>query len=92
MLIGPIIVSLNLAQPLFHYIWPASFTLFKVYSQGYCFSDAPTLAESLAVYLKFKGIGRSEYFMTTARINSDYVVTCLETGPIDQYTSLDTAE
>ena len=38
-------------------------------------SDAPTLTESLEVYLKLKGIGRSEYFVTTAHRNSDYVNT-----------------
>ena len=40
-------------------------------------SDAPTLTESLEVYLKLKGIGRSEYFITTARRNIDYVIKCL---------------
>ena len=34
-------------------------------------SDAPTLTESLEVYLKLKGVGRSEYFNTTARRNID---------------------
>jgi integrase len=55
-------------------------------------SDAPTLTESLEVYLKLKGIGRSEYFITTARRNIDYVIRCLGCMPIDQYTSADAAK
>jgi len=54
-------------------------------------SGAPTLTESLDLYLKLKGIGRSDYFFTTARRNMDYVVQCLGCRPIDQYSSSDAA-
>ena len=55
-------------------------------------SGAPTLSESLAVYLKLKGVGRSEYFVTTAHRNIDYVIKCLGCRPIDQYSSADAAK
>ena len=55
-------------------------------------SGTPTLTDSLAVYLKLKGVGRSEYFVTTAHRNIDYVIKCLGCRPIDQYTSADTAK
>ena len=55
-------------------------------------SNAPTLIESLEVYLRLKGVGRSEYFNTTARRNIDYVIKCLGCRPIDQYTSADAAK
>ena len=54
-------------------------------------SNAPTLTESLDLYLKLKGVGRSDYFFTTARRNMDYVVQCLGCRPIDQYSSSDAA-
>lgn len=54
--------------------------------------NAPTLTESLEVYLTLKGVGRSEYFNTTARRNIDYVIKCLGCRPIDQYTSADAAK
>jgi len=44
------------------------------------------------VYLKLKGVGRSEYFVTTAHRNIDYVIKCLGCRPIDQYTSADAAK
>jgi len=55
-------------------------------------SDAPTLLGALDIYLTLKGIGRSEYFITTAHRNIDYVIKCLGCRPIDQYTSADAAK
>jgi integrase len=55
-------------------------------------SDAPTLLDALDLYLKVKASGRSEYFITTARRNIDYVIKCLGCRPIDQYTSADAAK
>ena len=55
-------------------------------------SDAPNLLAALEVYIKLKGAGRSEYFITTAKRNIDYVIKCLGSRPIDQYTSADAAK
>jgi|GEM_PF-155712 integrase len=55
-------------------------------------SDAPTLKEALDVYLKTKAEGRSDYFITTAHRNIDYVIKCLGCRSIDQYTSADAAK
>jgi hypothetical protein len=55
-------------------------------------SDAPNLLDALDVYIQLKGAGRSEYFITTARRNIDYVIKCLGCMPIDQYTSADAAK
>jgi integrase len=55
-------------------------------------SDAPNLLDALDVYIQLKGAGRSEYFITTARRNIDYVIKCLGCRPIDQYTSADAAK
>jgi integrase len=66
--------------------------LLKSSSEPSPHSNAPTLNESLDVYIKLKGAGRSEYFITTARRNIDYVIKCLGCRPIDQYTSADAAK
>ena len=66
--------------------------LLKSSSEPTPHSNAPTLNESLDVYIKLKGAGRSEYFITTARRNIDYVIKCLGCRPIDQYTSADAAK
>ena len=66
--------------------------LLKSSSEPTPHSNAPTLNESLDVYIKLKGTGRSEYFITTARRNIDYVIKCLGCRPIDQYTSADAAK
>tara|TARA_B110000459_G_scaffold126705_1_gene139039 strand:+ start:66 stop:1223 length:1158 start_codon:yes stop_codon:yes gene_type:complete len=66
--------------------------LLKSFSEPTPHSNAPTLNESLDVYIKLKGAGRSEYFITTARRNIDYVIKCLGCRPIDQYTSADAAK
>ena len=55
-------------------------------------SDAPSLKDALSIYLKIKGEGRSDYFVTTAHRNIDYVIKCLGCRPIDQYTSADAAK
>jgi integrase len=55
-------------------------------------SDAPTLKDALAIYLKIKAEGRSGYFVATAQRSIDYVVKCLGCRPIDQYTSADAAK
>ena len=55
-------------------------------------SVAPTLLGALDIYLKVKASGRSEYFVTTAHRNIDYVIKCLGCRPIDQYTSADAAK
>jgi hypothetical protein len=55
-------------------------------------SDTPTLTEFLEVYLKLKGVGRSVYFITTARRNIYYVIKCMGCRPIDQHTSADAAK
>ena len=55
-------------------------------------SNVPTLIESLEVYLKLKGVGRSEYFITTAQRNIGYVIKCLGSRPMEQYTSADAAK
>ena len=55
-------------------------------------SDAPSLKDALNIYLKIKAEGRSEYFITTAHRNIDYVIKCLGCRPIDQYTSADAAK
>jgi len=70
---------------------PASHLL-KSIPEAISNSEAPTLTGSLEVYLKLKGVGRSEYFNTTARRNIDYVIKCLGCRPIDQYTSADAAK
>ena len=46
----------------------------------------------LDIYVKVNASGRSEYFMTTARRNIDYVTNCLGCRPIDQPTSADAAK
>jgi integrase len=66
--------------------------LLKSSSEPTPHSNAPTLTESLDVYIKLKGAGRSEYFITTAKRNIDYVIKCLGCRPIDQYTSADAAK
>ena len=66
--------------------------LLKSSSEPTPHSNAPTLTESLDVYIKLKGTGRSEYFITTAKRNIDYVIKCLGCRPIDQYTSADAAK
>jgi integrase len=66
--------------------------LLKSSSEPTPHSNAPTLTESLDVYIKLKGVGRSEYFITTAKRNIDYVIKCLGCRPIDQYTSADAAK
>ena len=45
-------------------------------------SDAPSLKDALSIYLKIKAEGRSDYFITTARRNIDYVIRCLGCRPI----------
>ena len=66
--------------------------LLKTSAETTANSNAPTLTESLDLFIKLKGAGRSDYFITTAKRNIDYVIKCLGCRLIDQYTSADAAK
>jgi len=52
-------------------------------------SEVPTIKEALELYLSLKGEGRSDTFFTGARRNTKYIVDCLGSRHIDQYTTAD---
>jgi len=52
-------------------------------------SSLPTIEEALELYFSVKGFGRQKLFFTTAQRYIGYLVECLGSRSIDQYTSKD---
>jgi len=66
---------------------PASNLL--VESRGNSLSNQPKVDESLQLYIRLKGKGKTKSFHRTAERNIEYLIKCLGSRPIDQYSTVD---
>jgi integrase len=66
---------------------PASHLL--VESRGNSLSNQPKIDESLQLYIRLKGKGKTKSFHRTAERNIEYLIKCLGARSIDQYSTVD---